>query len=210
MVIAKISSSVLFGTRPKQLDVPTDERKKYPEEMWEQIAAILSNASKDVVNSFLALALSRSVAGGPKVFQPTNEDCEALENTACTMAFEDYKQPYPVVIIEFPAEYRKHLAEVGKLKKAPSHVIVHHEPSQGFITINAFFDRDNILSQIIPARPEYKTIEDAITKNKDRPDQQGDDFRNCGISTTTGCEFLHGHGVAGCATGWRIGPIALR
>ena len=166
-------------TRPKPFELSSEERKKHPKEFWQQVQHIIDNAGKDVVNSFLLMALARSMAGGPKVFQPTEEDCEALENTACTMAFEDYKQPYPVVIIEFPKEYKQKLARLWNVPKGPSHVIVHHEPEKGFITVNAFFDRDNVISHITPARPEYKTIEDAITVNQDKPGVRdaGDDFK---------------------------------
>jgi hypothetical protein len=166
-------------TRPKKMTVDPQEQKAVPRPVWDQIDRILQNASKDVVNSFLALALSKSIAGGPKVFQPTMEDCVALENTECTMSFADYKQPYPVVIIEFPAEYKRRLAAMWNCPKGPSHVIVHHEPEKGFITVNAFFDRNNVLSHIAPARPEYKTIEDAITRNRDMPDVRNaaDDFK---------------------------------
>lgn len=166
-------------TRPKNLEISPEERKKHSPSLWKQVEHLTKLAGEDVVNSFLLLALSRSIAGGPKVFQPTVEDCEALENTACTMAFEDYKQPFPVVIIELPKEYRQKLAKMWNQPKGPSHVIVHHEPEKGFITVNAFFDRGNIISHITPARPEYKTIEDAITYNQDKPEVRGagDDFK---------------------------------
>lgn len=166
-------------TRPKKLEITPEEKAKRPKEFWQQVQHLVTSAEQDVVNSFLLMALARSVAGGPKVFQPTLEDCEALENTACTMAFEDYKQPYPVVIIEFPKEYRQKLANLWNVPKGPTHVIVHHEPEKGFITVNAFFDRNNIISHITPARPEYKTIEDAITYNQDKPGVRdtGEDFK---------------------------------
>jgi hypothetical protein len=165
-------------TRPKKVTVSEEEQKKIPRQVWDQVDHILANAGRDVVNSFLALALSKSIAYGPKVFQPTYEDCLALENTECTMSFADYKQPYPVVIIEFPSSYKKRLAEKWNVPKGPSHVIVHHDPDKGFITVNAFFDRNNVLSHIAPARPEYKSIEDAITRNRDMPDVRNaaDDF----------------------------------
>jgi hypothetical protein len=148
-------------TRPKELTISPEERRKYNH--WDQVDYIIDNAQKDVITSFLALALSRSIASGPKVFQPTIEDCAALENTTCTVAFEDYKQPYPVIIIELPKEYRKKLA-------GPTHVLVHYEPGQ-FIAVHAFFARNDVISHITPMRPEYKTIEDAITYNKRNTDE---------------------------------------
>ncbi len=158
-------------TRPKKPTISPEEKKKYDQEHWAQVNYILSNANKDVANSFLALALSRSIAGGPKLFQPTVEDCEALENTQCSIAFNDYKQPYQVVIIEFPEEYKNKLAGLYKMKQGPSHAFVHYENNK-FIAVHAFFDKNNVLSHITPARPEYKTIEDAITYNRRAEDNE--------------------------------------
>ncbi len=156
-------------TRTKELVISDEERSKYSPEHWKHVHEIVQSCSKDVVASFLSLALSKSIAGGPKVFQPTPEDCEALENTECSMSFEEYKQPYPVVIIEFPKVYRQKLARIWKVAYGPSHVIVHHD--KDFITVNAFFDRKNVISHITPSRPEYKTIEDAIALNKDKNEE---------------------------------------
>lgn len=157
-------------TRPKIADLRSQE---IPAAIKPQVERILLAAGRDVVNSFLALALSKSIAYGPKVFQPTFEDCVSLENTECNMSFADYKQPYPAIIIEFPKEYKHRLAQAWKVPKVPSHMIVLHDSEKGFINVNAFFDRQNVLAYMAAARPEYETIEDAIVVNRrDDSDQE--------------------------------------
>ena len=150
-------------TRIKQLEVSAECNN----EVWNQVERIGKLACKDIVYSFYLLALSRSIANGPKIFQPTYEDCIALENTACTMSFEDYNQPYPVVIIELPKEYKKRLAQVWRISEGPSYIIAYHDEQKRFINMNTFFNFDNVLTYLAPARKEYKSIENCIISNQE-------------------------------------------
>lgn len=59
--------------------------------------------------------IARAVAGieslgllassGPKLFEPTVEQCEGLEHTEIRLPVEEYSQPFPVMLIKFPKEY---------------------------------------------------------------------------------------------------------
>src|SRR5262249_10135597 len=100
------TTSRTIWSRVKHLNIPPEEKNKYSPEHWRGVETIIQSANRDIVDSFYALSLSKAIVGGPKVFQPTFEDCISLENTDCSMTFEEYKQPYPVIIIELPKEYK--------------------------------------------------------------------------------------------------------
>jgi hypothetical protein len=148
--------------------VSRGEMDKYQPQHWDILRQMLRTLEFDVIGTFWYLALSKSLAGGPKLFQPTPEQCVALENTSASFTFEMYKQPYPVIIIEIPEGYRDHLKEKYGVTDTPSHVIVHQEEKHGFISVSAFLNQQNINVQLTVKRPEYETIEDSITKNRNR------------------------------------------
>lgn len=142
------------------------EMEKYPPQHWQILREMLRTMEFDVVGTFWFLALSKSLAGGPKLFQPTTEQCVALENTAASFPFDMYRQPYPVIVIEIPEGYRAHLKEKYGVTDTPSHVIVHHE--ERHISVSAFLNQQNINVQLTPKRDIYATLEDSITKNRHR------------------------------------------
>ena len=43
--------------------------------------------------------ISKALADGPKMICPPEDLCEALENVSVDIPFEDYRQPFPVVIV---------------------------------------------------------------------------------------------------------------
>jgi hypothetical protein len=51
---------------------------------------------------------------------------------------------------------------------ALSYVLVHHSEKNNYITVSAFMSKDNIITHLTPKQEEYETIEDSITKNRDR------------------------------------------
>lgn len=150
--------------------VPRKEMEQFPDDHWKIVKSLLGALDYDVVATFWYDTLSKSLAGGPKLFRPTVEQCVALENTAATFPFDMYRQPYPVIILEIPEGYRAYLQEKYKVatKDTPSHVLVHHNDKHNYIAVNAFVSMDNIITHLTPMRAEYETIEDSITKNRNR------------------------------------------
>lgn len=74
-------------------------------------------------------AVTRLMAAGPKVFRPTAEQCSSLEHVAISIPMADYRQPYPAMLVELPAEYRADVdRRTGGVPKCPRYVIVHHWP----------------------------------------------------------------------------------
>jgi hypothetical protein len=59
---------------------------------------------RDVIDLWLK---AQVVADGPKVFRPSYEQCQALEQVEPRIPLADYAQPYPVMVVEFPEQYRR-------------------------------------------------------------------------------------------------------
>lgn len=47
-------------------------------------------------------ALSIWLVDGPKIFRPTKAQCEAMEHVEVNLTIDDYAQPYPSLLVEFP------------------------------------------------------------------------------------------------------------
>ena len=80
------------------------------------------------------LVAARFWMNGPKVFRPSDEECRILDHIDPHITLVDYVQPFPTMMIEFPAEYRQELSITredtasGKLSKAfPLALLIHHE-----------------------------------------------------------------------------------
>jgi hypothetical protein len=128
---------------------------------------VKSGTSADI---FFILALAKSIATGPKVFKPTFEQCLALENTEINVPFDFYQQPYPVVILDIPKEYKDRIKTMYEISVAPSHVLsIKHE---NVVAVSAWFNQDNSIVNIISRRQKYTTIEDAIVSNRERQEKR--------------------------------------
>ncbi len=60
---------------------------------------------------------------GLKVMRPTVEQCEALQHCDIRIGMDNYRQPFPVVVIELPEEYRRSIS--NEFAVAPSVCIAH-------------------------------------------------------------------------------------
>jgi hypothetical protein len=126
------------------------------------------------------LPLSKCLALGPKLFRPTKEQCEALAQTAVTIPFEDYRQPYPAVVIEFPEDYRRQVEEQFKINSSPRFVVAHHDEGRsGAVAVYAYWQPDagrGSIGTVMCPRPEYRVIEDALTRSLIAPGDDAADF----------------------------------
>ena len=66
-------------------------------------------------------AVAKALADGPKCFRPTFVQCEAMQHVSVDITLADYRQAFPVVIIELPDEYVRTYNAVSK------YVLVHHD-----------------------------------------------------------------------------------
>lgn len=150
------------------LVVSEKEYYQHPKEMWDTIQQLFSHLEDNVICTLWYHTLSKSLADGPKIFKPTVEQCEALENAEARYAFKDYHQPFPVIILEIPEEYKNKLKNKYVVSDLPNYVLVSHDQSHQFINVSAFIDKTNVITHLAPNRQEYDTIEDNIVKNRER------------------------------------------
>lgn len=126
------------------------------------------------------LPLSKCLGFGPKLFRPTREQCEALARTRVSVGFEDYRQPYPAVVIEFPEDYRRAVA--GRLGRAgcPRLLVAYHDEGRsGAVIVLAIWHPppggEPITNVMVP-RPEYRDMEDALARRVIGPGDDPGDF----------------------------------
>jgi hypothetical protein len=165
-----------IAASPQDIVVSEKEFNSQPTMMWKVFHEIINVIEFDVVGTLWYYTLSKSLADGPKIFQPTALQCEALENAEARYSFKDYKQPFPVIILEIPENYREQLKEKYKIEESPKYVFVHHDEKNHYIAVSAFYNKNNIITHITPDREEYETIEDSIVRNRNR--RQGYSHQN--------------------------------
>lgn len=144
------------------------EYNRHPEEMWTRLKEIVGILEYDIIGSLWYDTLSKALAGGPKIFRPTADQCEALQHAEARFSFKDYHQPFPVIILEIPPEYKENLKNQYGIDESPNYVLINHDEANKFITVSAFFNKSNIITHITPDRPEYETIEDSLVVNRNR------------------------------------------
>lgn len=171
--IEALPKEINFQNRGKELPkhgIVVDQREvaKHPHEMWSNLKDILNVLQEDTIGTFWHYTLSKALAGGPKIFRPTNMQCQAMQHSEANFSFADYKQPYPVIIIEIPEEYRLYLAEQFGIEESPKFVFVNHDEKNKFIAVSSFYNKRNIIVHVTPDREEYKTIEDSLVNNRER------------------------------------------
>ena len=126
------------------------------------------------------LPLSKCLAFGPKLFRPTRDQCEALAQTAVSVRFEDYRQPYPAVVIEFPEDFRQSLS--GRLGTAgcPRLLVAYHDEGRsGAVIVHTYWHplfAGNPIFNVMSPRAEHRVMEDAIVRRKIDPDDHPGDF----------------------------------
>jgi hypothetical protein len=153
---------------PDAICVGEKEFNRHPAEMWTTLREILNVLEFDIIGSLWYDTLAKALAGGPKIFRPTPEQCEALQHAEAQYSFKDYRQPFPVIILEIPPAYKEMLKEKYGIEESPQYVLVNHDERNSFITVSAFYNKSNIITHITPDRVEYATIEESLKQNRDR------------------------------------------
>lgn len=153
---------------PHELPIIVGEKelKTQPQETWDILKSIIECLQYDPLGTFWYYTLSKSLAGGPKIFRPLPQQCEALQHSTASYSFDDYKQPYPVIILEIPAEYGITLKNEYNIPDTPKFVFVHHDEKNKFINVSAFFNMRNVITHFTPRREKYATIEESIVGSR--------------------------------------------
>ncbi len=122
-------------------------------------------------------ALSDALRNGPKIIFPSFQECLALENIKIDIPYTEYRQPYTTILVEFPLDYQKSLAERTQ-RPAAKAVISHYDhklqfgywsfiyKAPGFHDVHSFINFNDKIHN-----DQTKTIEEvldqAIRKNDD-------------------------------------------
>lgn len=137
------------------------------EHLRPRIVNMLDSCSTNQVGLLSYYTLSKALANGPKVLRPSVEQCRSLEHVDLNISFADYRQPYPAVFVELPAEYRSELTKRFSLE-SPKHVLSYHDPRTGYLIVSAFTrNHCNDVINVIPPRPEFLTIEEGLHQPSD-------------------------------------------
>lgn len=110
---------------------------------------------------FSAWGLSVWLADGPKVFEPTLEQCEAMEQIEVKIALQDYAQPYTAMMIWLPEKYY------------PFESVICFKPPAGcFACISTSADHTHDITTII--NTGNRTIEECLNRFDEdcTPDEQ--------------------------------------
>lgn len=109
--------------------------------------------------------LSKLFASGPKLFKPTVEQCEAMAEVELDIPFDEYRQPYPVIIFEYPQAFCKQMADKLQCGRFPS-IAVCHWSEQRVIHVSSIFSMGDSITALLPFRPGLN-IEAALKRRAD-------------------------------------------
>lgn len=122
------------------------------------------------------LAYSKLLANGPKVVQPTCEQCEALAHVDLSLRFCEYEQPFPVFLVEVPAGIQQQFTEEYSFP-CPRFVIPFHLRPENFLAVlcaRSGNDDSGGVFTVFSRNVFDETMEDTmrVVKTCDGPDYQ--------------------------------------
>lgn len=117
--------------------------------------------------SVISECYSALACGGPKLYLPTAEQFEAMEQVEIRIPIGQYRQPYPAVAVKVPPECRRRLgAELGLGDAAPYWVVVRHRRSaEERDAVVAHLGHDGEVFYLFQDQPGNETVEDALCRD---------------------------------------------
>lgn len=106
------------------------------------------------------LALAKLLANGPKIVQPTTDDCIGLNRVDARLTIREYKQPFPVMLVEIPEEFRQTMTEEYETL-CPKLVLLMHDSDLPYLAIFTMDERGADMCSISHHR-EHKSIESVL------------------------------------------------
>ena len=124
--------------------------------------------AKDLMVAATHDALSSSICKGPKIFMPTAEQYDSMQQVDIHVPIADYRQPYPSMIVKIPAESRRALAiELGlNYQDCPLYTIIRTRKTVDgkvyvFILIT-FQNSGNDIVYVFQDREDFTDIESVL------------------------------------------------
>jgi len=131
-------------------------------------------------------AYSKTLALGPKLLRPTVEQCEALQHVDVNVTLQEYQQPFPSFVVEFPEEFRRKLTQEFR-HDCPRFVLNYHDEKTHYVLTYCVHDsKRGSTGNIISPRKQFKTIEDAL---RFMTDDDGPDLQQGEVLQRIACNF---------------------
>ncbi len=126
-----------------------------------------SMTGRNASDAQIVYQVSRVVGEGLKVFRPTAPQCEAMEQIEPRFPTTDYRQPFPTIVIELPADYSDNRMVHGdspisqETREVPIGIIATHEETMGCLMIAVILraevhmllqvalDEDRLMSEVV-------------------------------------------------------------
>jgi hypothetical protein len=103
------------------------------------------------------------LAAGPRLFYPTVEQCESMENVDVSLPVSDYRQSYPVLGIVLPKEYTDNLRQqINSSEILPKVVICRHYQHLNSLFVCSTNDIQEIWHYAFDTRNDHKDIEETL------------------------------------------------
>lgn len=113
---------------------------------------------------------------GPKVYRPTDQECEALEQTEPRITLAEYRQPFPTMAVELPANYGKARSVPtppatpwAPGRSRPLGVILRHEPELTCLFASIVWDDGGSIVRCVHALAGHPTIADSLFDDAPEP-----------------------------------------
>lgn len=162
-------------------------------------------------------ALGRCLADGPKLFRPTEEQFESMAQVELHIPINDYKQPYPAVIVEIPEGCRRRIALSAEFTEAevagvPRYMLLRTGQSASDDTYvmggQKWPFRNYEITHFFQHRAEFADMEQALMHRLLKP---GDDPREnafCEITARAGFNLMLLLVHYGCRIAGPLNPTA--
>lgn len=164
---------------PRQSHLPREQRgttfveshfparpQSIPQAEWSLVIGDIASKKSDRIKLTWWYMLSKALAEGPKVFTPSVEQCESMEEIDIDIAPGDFQQPYPTMIYQFPHAYAKGLSErLAYPTSHPVYGITYTDKPSGFVLLGVTMSNDDSFVVMIP--PTTPTLEWALKKKMD-------------------------------------------
>ena len=104
---------------------------------------------------------SRAFAIGPKVFAPSLDTCVALEHVDLNFPWEEFRLPYPSLVVEYPKSWAARMVQAYGLRHTPVAAMIGEVgPDQVHVWVRHAGRGE--LHGVLTNRPEYRTVEDIM------------------------------------------------
>lgn len=107
---------------------------------------------------------------GPKVFEPTDDDCTALSDIEAGISFAQYEQPFPAYAVKLPERWSENhqIVKSDGSRFTPSGVIIaHHRESRAIICTVMFREAWQMMTYVLVCEAgslDTGSVEEALDK----------------------------------------------